>query len=237
METCSVKDFKGKFFLNSDPTYEAWKLKNSREYPVIYRVFRSYLWGMETQIKLENQVIIPDSDPTYEAWKPIAGDDRSKLEDRFRSYLWGMETRLGQLVLFSYSRIPILPMRHGNPLRYRAMYFSPYLIPILPMRHGNGDGTNIYSVHLPIPILPMRHGNLNDVNYFYARLLGFRSYLWGMETACDSVDFLVPAKFRSYLWGMETERFWYFLWFEYGYSDPTYEAWKLPKPAFRLRQY
>ena len=56
--------------------------------------FRSYLWGMETNLGNRGTVCqTNDSDPTYEAWKP----DRNSI-NHIRE------------------RIPILPMRHGNSL-------------------------------------------------------------------------------------------------------------------------
>ena len=57
-----------------------------------FSIFRSYLWGMETNVE-------------------FVGINRRA---GFRSYLWGMETLMDNLSYPSSVRIPILPMRHGN---------------------------------------------------------------------------------------------------------------------------
>ena len=82
------------------------------------KLFRSYLWGMETKLVLK----------------------LFQFYIKFRSYLWGMETNeWGLWRICSKNRIPILPMRHGNQ---DSLHLQPQLepIPILPMRHGNTVG-------------------------------------------------------------------------------------------------
>ena len=71
----------------------------------------------------------------------------------------------------------------------------------------------------------MRHGN-NDKHINLIFQVGFRSYLWGMETLFQiSYHLRIRDSFRSYLWGMETLLL-SFLSSFYRDSDPTYEAWK-----------
>ena len=110
---------KNSMYCGSDPTYEAWKLLwYSLGECEFFPVFRSYLWGMEI---LQNR-------------------ERSSHTREFRSYLWGMEMSIlwirsrsglrsdptyeawkyekrGSCVLGG-AFVPILPMRHGNPVFY-----------------------------------------------------------------------------------------------------------------------
>ena len=77
----------------SDPTYEAWKGATAGvDIPGLADSFRSYLRGMESVVSFALYLLlIPYSDPTYEAWKVF-----------HLSYI------------FIFTRIPILPTRHGK---------------------------------------------------------------------------------------------------------------------------
>ncbi len=121
--------------------------------------FRSYLRGMETLA--------------------ITGDKMMTFQ--FRSYLRGMETPNPCFSSpFAYP-IPILPMRHGNPVdleELRSLFdeFRSYLW---------GMETEIHNCHSSC-------------------IREFRSYLWGMETTWRNSFQKKRFRFRSYLWGMET---------------------------------
>ena len=195
---------------------------------------RSYLWGMETHQRPEQQ------------------DQQSNLTPI-------LPMRHGNLLQRSWritiSLTPILPMRHGNSI-FQQVLMCGSDTPILPMRHGNistwGIGSNS---EMKTPILPMRHGNLIDTHLLPGHILysdptyeawkpdnleraicwgndsdptyeawkprlsertskvenQLRSYLWGMETPLREKDHSIWNPLRSYLWGMET--FWPpFLW-------------------------
>ena len=123
--------------IHFDPTYEAWKRK-FHKYPVIhgeisilpmrhgnytgtchlitsFTLFRSYLWGMETELTQNEFDGQGNFDPTYEAWKLLHNSIPT---------------------VSSFCPISILPMRHGNSSRTTATLTS-FAISILPMRHGN----------------------------------------------------------------------------------------------------
>ena len=136
-----------------------------------------------------------------------------------------METRRSFSYIRNNSRIPILPMRHGNG-GFWAMINTGYeFIPILPMRHGNS-----LTWLLCFTISAFRSylwgmetwGEIEGVSDWRA----FRSYLWGMETVDPKKFILFAPGFRSYLWGMETWLRGFSIWPKIAYSDPTYEAWK-----------
>ena len=141
--------------------------------------FRSYLWGMETTLR-----------------------GIGKMSTRwFRSYLWGMETK-PQIII--RRKIP-----YSDPT-YEAWKLDS--ANSVCVNHYDSDPT--YEAWKPpylrgnwvwwwIPILPMRHGNFSwlfETNCY----IGFRSYLWGMETGSGPLRNYIGFSFRSYLWGMET---------------------------------
>ena len=70
METVEIPGVIHQAGVDSDPTYEAWKLILMMVLAWMALEFRSYLRGMETSRKLIplSQVYL-NSDPTYEAWK------------------------------------------------------------------------------------------------------------------------------------------------------------------------
>ena len=99
--------------LNSDPTYEAWKLSAK-----LFISLRSGIPILPTRhgnntLYLKSIRQAEYSDPTYEAWK--------------------LDFLRRKLLL---KRIPILPTRHGNrAVKYQGDHNE--VIPILPTRHGN----------------------------------------------------------------------------------------------------
>ena len=93
METSMDKGMIESGDVDSDPTYEAWKL----------------------ELQWDRMLQLHNSDPTYEAWKHVGNEFVVYAEAKlFRSYLRGMETHLLQYSLYSQPTIPILPTRHGN---------------------------------------------------------------------------------------------------------------------------
>ena len=99
------------------------------------------------------------SDPTYEAWKrnEFALFVVGELEHSDPTYeAWKL---LSFMIYFALLLlIPILPMRHGNPVKTSLGNIKDK-IPILPMRHGNINPASLKEPDPLIPILPMRHGN------------------------------------------------------------------------------
>ena len=102
------------------------------------------------------------------------------------------------------SKIPILPMRHGNKIQRRRC--SPPSATFRSYLWGMETHESDLKWHYlsPIPILPMRHGNQTGLTFIKKKGVGFRSYLWGMETPEFNGTVLDGTSFRSYLWGMET---------------------------------
>ena len=102
------------YCLNSDPTYEAWKLEKESG-------------------RIESGSY---SDPTYEAWKHIYVDF-DYVSQRLIPIL---PTRHGNYFIPKWrvhdSVIPILPTRHGNHSQLDRGNHDKR-IPILPTRHGN----------------------------------------------------------------------------------------------------
>ena len=147
-----------------------------------------------------------DSDPTYEAWKP------SWLFPRF----W----------FVSHSDPTYEAWKRGKHIPRGAYEHTP----ILPMRHGNLIGLTLKEAYKLY----------SDPTYEAWKLVCFilpstslfkslRSYLWGMETPHSRNPALYARRqLRSYLWGMETGLTRVLFKLLSPYSDPTYEAWKLP---------
>ncbi len=161
MET-HIPDFLHKRIIsNSDPTYEAWKLLSFHSTPIY--IPRIPILPMRHGNSFCSVCMVHYriySDPTYEAWKLIIKPSCSPIiQNSDPTYeAWKRRRRLNWFLVFS--RIPILPMRHGNlNSLYEWEHYS--FIPILPMRHGNCVKSKIN----------------REVDY------GFRSYLWGMETS------------------------------------------------------
>ena len=146
-------------------------------------LFLSYLWGMETFIKIPHKMCWFCSYPTYEEWKHclsakfnIAAVFVLILPMRNGNDLENLRRIIQEVVL-------ILPMRNGNFIQY-----NPYLaererfVLILPMRNGNIKRSDIMKIIEEVLILPMRNGNISTICSPYVSSVMFLSYLWGMET-------------------------------------------------------
>ena len=126
--------------------------------------------------------------PTYEEWK----------------LFYPFQSLLLRLVL-------ILPMRNGNFFFLHCFYFFFFFVLILPMRNGNISASiTIFDNFGLVLILPMRNGNSISTSFIETTVIGFLSYLWGMETKFGlRVMEETDSPFLSYLWGMETREFCY----------------------------
>ena len=143
----------------------------------------------------------------------------------FLSYLWGMETKSDALPLSYGHTVLILPMRNGNKY-YRYEFVIELIVLILPMRNGNVLYVVVLAFCLFVLILPMRNGNVGislltypgrfrsyptyeEWKHVFSHssfplFLWFLSYLWGMETLKEGIEWEIYYRFLSYLWGMET---------------------------------
>ena len=147
--------------LHFDPTYEAWKqlsdvLENFRQ-----PVFRSYLWGMETQWEASRYAPdVYDFDPTYEAWKQYHQIEVYYSSMKFRSYLWGMETTvLNPHIVRTLSTFRSYLWGMETQL---SIYQPPILVWFRSYLWGMETWFScpFWKVYWTISILPMRHGNI-----------------------------------------------------------------------------
>ena len=99
---------------SSDLTYEGLKqgvlkMKKNQAFK-----FRSYLWGIETNMIAAEYFAKKSSDLTYEGLKHTRYTSRHMSGCGFRSYLWGIETRVINLDQIDIISVQILPMRDWN---------------------------------------------------------------------------------------------------------------------------
>ena len=174
----------GIWFLDSNPTYEVWKLASSITDSVMEG--NTPILPMRYGNSASGHKYSSDStysNPTYEVWKhwfPEAINPRQRtpiLPMRYgnlphllcacrypsglQSYLWGMETPHRDQCLLHYFLTPILPMRYGNyNILATPKKTTDYSNPTYEVWKLSWEDweAQLFSW---TPILPMRYGNYN----------------------------------------------------------------------------
>jgi len=142
--------------------------------------FLSYLWGMETLVKVIWHLWNNPFYPTYEEWKRYEKVlELRKILPFYPTYEeWKLTFILSSKYIFS---LFILPMRNGNEKIENSKCDEEILF-ILPMRNGNFHMMKrLKDLNIWLFILPMRNGNSDCFKNAW-KFWCFLSYLWGMET-------------------------------------------------------
>ena len=121
-------------------------------------------------------------DLTYEELKLLSSCSWQISINSFRSYLWGIETVEDADAYQRWNDDLDLTYEELKQI-YRIKRFFP-------------------SSYLDLTYEELK---LVQLAAMVARKLGFRSYLWGIETTNERSGKSAASKFRSYLWGIETK--------------------------------
>jgi len=170
------------FFLqrmSSYRTYEEWKhLKTT--YNFVTTEFLPYLWGMETQGKVEllylSSQFLPylwgmetmpilkrNIYPLLVLTVPMRNGNEHEQPEIYKKYLflpylWGMETKIFRTPHYQARAVLTVPMRNGNVVTPKSTV-KLYIVLTVPMRNGNERNCQDYSNSSRVLTVPMRNGN------------------------------------------------------------------------------